>query len=42
MWQLFYCIRWGYQNGKQRYRCKECGQLYFWRNEEKRKPLECI
>jgi hypothetical protein len=28
-------IRWGYQNGKQRYRCKNCGQLFTWRNESK-------
>ncbi|MGI6306209.1 MAG: transposase-like zinc-binding domain-containing protein [Bacteroidales bacterium] len=24
----FSIIKWGYQNGKQRYGCKECGQLY--------------
>lgn len=31
----FSVIKWGFQNGKQRYLCKSCGQLYTWRNEGK-------
>ncbi|MBI3232735.1 MAG: transposase [Bacteroidetes bacterium] len=29
-------MKWGFQNGKQRYRCKECPQLFIWSNEGKR------
>jgi hypothetical protein len=29
-------IRWGFQNKKQRFKCKACGQLFTWRNEGKR------
>ncbi|MGI6047966.1 MAG: transposase-like zinc-binding domain-containing protein [Petrimonas sp.] len=26
-------IRWGVRNGKQRYRCKDCGALTTWNNK---------
>jgi len=32
----FSVIKWGFQNGKQRYQCKSCGQFFIWRNEGKR------
>jgi hypothetical protein len=32
----FLVIRWGFQNSKQRYKCKSCFQLFLWRNEGKR------
>lgn len=32
----FLVIRWGFQNGKQRFKCKSCSQFFIWRNEAKR------
>lgn len=32
----FFVIRWGVRDGKQRYKCRACSQLFIWRNEGKR------
>jgi transposase len=29
-------IKWGKQNNKQRFKCKDCGQLFLWRNDKSR------
>ncbi len=32
----FSIIKWGFRNNKQRFKCKECGLLFFWRNDHKK------
>lgn len=33
---------WGKQNKKQRFKCKNCGQLFTWRNEQKSKEKQIV